>query len=135
MGNRPERVGDAIRDELSQLIAREVHDPGIGFITFTTVKVSPDLQLARAYYTMMGDEKARKDTAKALGRATPFLRRQLGQRLRLRRVPELQFFYDESIAHQDRIEQILQDLKAEAATQSEGASAGATPPDKNERQD
>ncbi len=74
MGNRPERVGDAIRDELSQLIAREVHDPGIGFITFTTVKVSPDLQLARAYYTMMGDEKARRETAKALGRATPFLR-------------------------------------------------------------
>jgi ribosome-binding factor A len=115
MGNRPERVADAIRDELSQLIAREVHDPGIGFITFTTVKVSPDLQLARAYYTMMGDEQARRDTAKALGRATPFLRRQLGQRLRLRRVPELQFFYDESIAHQDRIEQILQELKAEEA--------------------
>jgi len=113
--NRPERVADAIRDELSQLIAREVHDPGIGFITFTTVKVSPDLQLARAYYTMMGDEQARRDTAKALGRATPFLRRQLGQRLRLRRVPELQFFYDESIAHQDRIEQILQELKAEEA--------------------
>jgi len=115
MGNRPERVADAIRDELSQLIAREVHDPGIGFITFTTVKVSPDLQLARAYYTMMGDEQARRDTARALGRATPFLRRQLGQRLRLRRVPELQFFYDESIAHQDRIEQILQELKAEEA--------------------
>jgi len=113
--NRPERVADAIRDELSQLIAREVHDPGIGFITFTTVKVSPDLQLARAYYTMMGDEQARRDTARALGRATPFLRRQLGQRLRLRRVPELQFFYDESIAHQDRIEQILQELKAEEA--------------------
>jgi ribosome-binding factor A len=122
MGNRPERVGDAIRDELSQLIAREVHDPGIGFITFTTVKVSPDLQLARAYYTMMGDEQARRDTAKALGRAMPFLRRQLGQRLRLRRVPELQFFYDESIAHQDRIEQILQDLKAEATPQSEGTT-------------
>jgi ribosome-binding factor A len=122
MGNRPERVGDAIRDELSQLIAREVHDPGIGFITFTTVKVSPDLQLARAYYTMMGDEQARRDTAKALGRAMPFLRRQLGQRLRLRRVPELQFFYDESIAHQDRIEQILQDLKAEATAQSEGTT-------------
>ena len=113
--NRPERVADAIRDELSQLIAREVHDPGIGFITFTTVKVSPDLQLARAYYTMMGDEQARRDTARALGRATPVLRRQLGQRLRLRRVPELQFFYDESIAHQDRIEQILQELKAEEA--------------------
>ena len=115
MGNRPARVGEAIRDELSTLLARDVHDPGVGFITLTQVKVSPDLQLARVYYTSMGDEKALRETAKALGRATPFLRRQVAQRLRLRRAPELQFFYDESIARQDRIEQILQDLKAEAA--------------------
>lgn len=113
--NRPERVGEAIRDELSQLLQREVHDPGVGFITLTHVKVSPDLQLARVYYTSMGDEKALKETAKALGRATAFLRRQVAQRLRLRRAPELEFFYDQSIAHQDRIERILQDLKAEAA--------------------
>ena len=115
MGNRPARVGEAIRDELSTLLARDVHDPGVGFITLTQVKVSPDLQLARVYYTSMGDEKALRETAKALGRATPFLRRQIAQRLRLRRAAELQFFYDESIARQDRIEQILQDLKAEAA--------------------
>jgi ribosome-binding factor A len=113
--NRPERVGEAIRDELSRLIAREVRDPGVGFITLTTVKVAPDLQLARVYYSSMGDEKARRETAKALDRALPFLRRQIAQRLRLRRVPELQFFYDESVASHDRIEQILQDLKAEDA--------------------
>jgi len=112
--NRPERVGEAIRNELSQLLQRDVHDPGVGFITLTQVKVSPDLQLARVYYTSMGDEKALKETAKALGRATPFLRRQVAQRLRLRKAPELQFFYDQSIAHHARIEQILQDLKAEA---------------------
>ena len=122
MGNRPERVGEAIRDELSTLLAREVHDPGVGFITLTTVKVSPDLQLARVYYTSMGDEKALKETAKALGRATPFLRRQVAQRLRLRRAPELQFFYDQSIAHQDRIEQILQDLKSEAVSREEATA-------------
>jgi len=115
MGNRPERVAEAIRDELATLLARDVHDPGVGFITLTTVKVAPDLQLARVYYSSMGDEKARHETAKALGRALPFLRRQIAQRLRLRRVPELQFFYDESVASHDRIEQILQDLKAEDA--------------------
>ena len=118
MGNRPDRVAEAIRDELSQLIARDVHDPGVGFITLTRVKVSPDLQAARVYYTTMGDEKAQRETAKALKRATPFLRRQLGQRIRLRRVPEVAFFYDESIAQGDRIEQILQDLKAEASSRS-----------------
>lgn len=125
--NRPERVGEAIHHALSELLAREIHDPGIGFITLTTVKVSPDLQLARVYYTSMGDEKALRETAKALGRATPFLRRQVAQRLRLRRAPELQFFYDQSVAHQDRIEQILQDLKAEAESRGEAAPATLEP--------
>jgi ribosome-binding factor A len=92
-----------------------VHDPGIGFITLTRVQVTPDLQLARVYYTTMGDQSARRDTAKALQRATPFLRRQVGGRLQLRRVPELEFRFDESVAHQDRIEQILRDLHAEEA--------------------
>ena len=90
-----------------------VHDPGIGFITLTRVKVSPDLQLARVYYSSLGDEKARKETAKALERATPYLRRQVGSRVKLRRVPELKFEFDESVGHQDRVEQILRDLRAE----------------------
>jgi ribosome-binding factor A len=110
---RPDRIGDQIRSELALLIAREVHDPGVGFLTLTRVKVTPDLQLARVFYTSLGDEKAQRETARALRRAAPFLRRQLGQRIRLRRVPELEFFYDESIAQNDRIEQILQELKAE----------------------
>ena len=114
-GHRPDRVGDQIRQELSELLARgEVHDPGIGFITLTRVQVTADLQIARVYYTTMGDANARKDTARALTRATPFLRRHVGQRLQLRRVPELEFRFDESVAHQDRIEQILRDLHEEA---------------------
>ncbi len=111
-GSRPDRVGDQLRAELAQLLAREVHDPGIGFVTLTRVHVSPDLQSARVHYTVLGDEKARANSAKALGRATPFLRRQIGSRLRLKRTPELQFLYDNSIAGQDRIEQILNELHA-----------------------
>ena len=111
-GSRPDRVGDQIRAEVSQLIARELRDPGIGFITITKVQVSPDLQHARVYYTTLGDKGARKNTDRALERASPFMRRQLGQRLRLRRTPELEFIFDESIAHQDRIEQLLQELNA-----------------------
>ena len=91
-GHRPDRVGDQIRETLSEMLARgAVHDPGIGFITITRVKVSADLQMARVFYTSMGDEKARRETARALGRATPFFRRQVGSRLQLRRVPELEF--------------------------------------------
>src|SRR5438874_2898674 len=96
-GSRPDRVADQIRSELALLLAREVHDPGIGFVTLTRVQVSPDLQLARVHYTTLGDDTARRDTARALDRATPFLRRQIGSRLRLKRVPELTFLYDESI--------------------------------------
>jgi len=115
-GSRPDRVADLIRAELALLLAREVHDPGIGFVTLTRVQVSPDLQLARIYYTALGDEAARKKTARALDRAVPFLRRQIGSRLRLKRVPELVFHYDESIAGQDRIEQLLNDIHANAPT-------------------
>jgi ribosome-binding factor A len=123
-GHRPDRVGDQIRQELSELLSRgEVHDPGIGFITITRVQVTADLQLARVYYTTMGDEKARKDTARALQRATPFFRRQVGGRLQLRRVPELEFRFDESVVHQDRIEQIIRDLHEEEAQRT--AAAGS----------
>jgi ribosome-binding factor A len=115
--SRASRVGDQIRAELASLLTREVHDPGIGFLTITRVKVTPDLQQARVSYTTIGDDKARRESARALGRATPFLRRQIGQRLRLKRVPELTFFYDESIEQGDRIQQILQELQTERAAQ------------------
>jgi ribosome-binding factor A len=110
-GSRPDRVADQIRGELATVLARDVHDPGIGFVTLTRVQVTPDLQLARVYYTTLGDEKARVDSGRALGRAAPFLRRQIGTRLHLRRVPDITFIYDDSIAGQDRIEQILKDLQ------------------------
>ena len=110
-GLRPDRVGEQIRQELGELLTRTVHDPGIGFITITRVQVTPDLQQARVFYTALGDDKSRANTARALGRAATFLRRQIGSRLRLKRTPELLFQYDESIAGQDRIEQLLNELK------------------------
>jgi ribosome-binding factor A len=124
-GYRPDRVGDQIRQELSDVLSRgDVHDPGIGFITLTRVQVTPDLQLARVYYTSLGDQKARTETARALQRATGFFRRQIGTRLaHLRRVPELEFRFDESIANQDRIEQILRDIHEEDATRASGAES------------
>ncbi len=111
-GSRPDRVADQLRSELALMLAREVHDPGVGFVTLTRVHVSPDLQQARVMYTALGDEKSRAETAKALGRVAPFLRRQIGGRLRLKRAPELKFVYDESVAGQDRIEQVLRELQS-----------------------
>ena len=114
-GSRSERVADQLRAELASLLTREVHDPGVGFVTLTRVKVTPDLQQAHVYYTALGDEKSRRNTERALGRAAGFLRRQIGARLRLKRTPELTFHYDESIAGQDRIEQLINELHSAPA--------------------
>jgi len=113
LGARPERVGEEIRQELAILLAREVHDPGVGFVTLTRTKVSPDLQLVRVYYTLIGDEKAKRLSQQALERATPFLRRHIAARVRLRRVPEIRFEFDRSVEHQDRIEKLLIDIEEE----------------------
>jgi len=132
--HRPDRVGDQIRQVLSELLSRgEIHDPGIGFITLTRVKVSPDLQVARVYYTTLGDEAARRETAKALQRATGFCRRQVGDRLQLRRVPELQFQFDESVTHQDRVERILRELHDEEELRK--AAAVTEPADTDSQRD
>ena len=128
MHNRPERVGEQIRAELSDLLAREVHDPGIGFTTLTWVKVSSDLQVARVYYTVLGDAQARKNARRALDRASAFLRRHLAGRLRLRRAPELVFEYDESIARGERIEQIIQEIHG-AAPGPPSEPDGGEPPE------
>jgi ribosome-binding factor A len=118
-GYRPERVADQIRDEITSMLAREVHDPGIGFLTVTRVQMSPDLQLARVYYTTLGSETQRKATAKALQRATGFLRRQIGERLRLRRVPVLEFFFDKSVENQERVERLLYEIHEADAKRGE----------------
>ena len=118
-GSRPDRVADQIRGEIASMLARDVHDPGVGFVTVTRVHLTPDLQHARVLYTSLGDEKARARSGQALQRATPFLRRQIGARLRLRRVPELRFVYDESVAGQDRIEQLLDEIHRDEARRAD----------------
>jgi ribosome-binding factor A len=132
-GSRPDRIGEEIRQEISTLLAREVHDPGIGFVTVTRVKVSPDLQQARVYYTIIGDDRAKRDTERALERAKPFLRRQIGARIRLRRVPELAFEFDRSVEHQDRIEQLLMEIADERKAREAGEGPADSGPDSDDK--
>jgi ribosome-binding factor A len=113
LSHRVERIAEQVREELSQMLATEVSDPGVGLVTVTRVKVTADLSLARAYWTVLGEGKERTDTAKALNRAVPYLRHLLSQRLTLRRAPELKFQYDESVAAHDRIERIIHELHVE----------------------
>ena len=126
--SRAERLGEQIKVEASDVLAREVHDPGVGFVTLTRVRVSPDMQVAHIYYTGLGDAAAQRATEKALLRATPFVRRQLAQRLRLRRVPEIAFVFDKSIAHQARVEELLQEIHAADARAIQDA-----PPDDTDK--
>jgi ribosome-binding factor A len=118
LSHRVERIQEQVREEVSQMLATEVRDPGVGLVTVTRAKVTGDLSLARVYWTIIGDAAERKKTAKALERATPYLRRLLSERLTLRRSPELKFIFDESVAAQDRIEQILQEIHAEDAART-----------------
>ena len=118
LSHRVERVAEQIREEVSQILSTEVSDPGIGLITVTRVKVTPDLSLARIYWTIIGDANERKKTAKALERATGFVRHLLAERLSLRRAPEVKFIFDESVAAQARIEEIIQEIHADDAART-----------------
>ena len=128
LSHRVERIAEQLREEISQMLATEVRDPGVGLVTITRVKVTADLSLARIYWTTLGETAERKKTAKALGRTVPYLKHLLAQRLTLRRAPDLRFQFDESVAAQDRIERILQDLRTEREQHPELSELDAPPP-------
>jgi len=118
LSHRVERIQEQVREEVSQMLATEVRDPGVGLVTVTRAKVTADLSLARIYWTIIGDANERKKTQKALERASGFVRHLLAERLTLRRSPEVKFIFDESVAAQDRIEQIIQEIHAEEAART-----------------
>jgi len=128
--SRTIRLGEQIREEVADILGREVRDPGIGFLTLTRVRVTDDLSQARIYYTMLGEPADRKKTARALERALPFIRRALAERLHVRRMPELAFQFDESVAHQARVEELLEEIKREDLERAAAATpdAGDSPP-------
>jgi ribosome-binding factor A len=110
--NRPERVGQEIQVAIARLLTRgELKDPRIGYITLTGVKVSPDLKVARVYYSMMGTEEERKETQKGLEAAKGFIRREVTSAVNLRVSPEIFFTFDESLERGDKIERLLREVK------------------------
>jgi ribosome-binding factor A len=127
LSHRTERIAEQLREEVSQILATEVSDPGVGLVTVSRVKVTPDLSLARVYWTILGDDADRKKTAKALQRAAPFVRHVLAGRVTLRRVPEVQFHFDEGLAAHARVEEILHELHEEEAARAEAAAPAAEP--------
>jgi ribosome-binding factor A len=109
-GDRPARVSERIREELSILLLRKVNDPGLAPVTVTEVSVTPDLRIAHVNYSALVPPEERPAVAKALRRSSGFLRRELGHLLGLRYAPELQFHYDDSFDRGARIDAILRDI-------------------------
>jgi ribosome-binding factor A len=103
---RPQKLGDLIQRELSELLQRELRDPRVGMITITGVDVSPDFSHAKVFFTVL--EKQRLDEAReGLRRAAGFLRSQLARRIKLYTTPELRFEYDESVERGDRLSRLI----------------------------
>ena len=110
MTERTKRLDELLREELSEVIRREVDDPRIGFLTITDVEVTPDLRHANVWVSVIGTPDERKQTLRALARAMPFVRNRLG-RLRLKRIPEFHVKEDETAARGTRVMRILDELE------------------------
>jgi len=110
MSVKQDRMSDKIREILSEIFLTEVTDPALHQITVTKVELDPELEYADVYVNALGDEKRQRDVMRGLERANGFLRREVGQRIRLRRTPILHFHWDLSLAHVDRIERRLNEL-------------------------
>ncbi|KGP92900.1 ribosome-binding factor A [Pontibacillus chungwhensis BH030062] len=107
---RANRVGEQMKKEMGDIISRKIKDPRIGFVTVTEVKVTGDLQQAKVYISVLGDDKQKQDTLIGLAKAKGFIRSEIGRRIRLRKTPEIMFEFDEAVEYGNRIETILQDL-------------------------
>src|SRR5277367_160173 len=110
---RADRVSEAIKREISVMLTQEIKDPGIHFVTVTTVETADDLRHSRIFVSILGDEETRKESMAGLERAKGYIRRELGKRLQLRYTPDIHFNLDKSLDHAMKIKGILNKLKTE----------------------
>lgn len=131
---RPDRVAEAIREQVATFLAEGAKDPRIkAFVTVTAVDVTRDLRHATVFVSLMGDEAEKKSTMEGLGSVASHLRSVLGKTLRLRSAPEIHFRADESVARASRIESLLAQIRDEREQRetpsSDDASASPDSPD------
>lgn len=110
---RPQRVALEIQHEISMILTRGLKDRRVGFVTITGVEMSKDLRHAKVFYSTMGSEKDRKESGAALNHAAGWIRHELGQRIRMRFLPEIVFYEDTSIAYGEKIDQLLDQIREE----------------------
>lgn len=126
MTRRTRQVGEMLREELSEIIRREVKDPRIGFMSITAVDLPPDLRTARVYVSVLGTDEEREKTLEALRSAAGYIRHILKPRLRMRQIPELEFRDDRSMEYAEQIATTLREIKAAEAAGPR--TDGDTPP-------
>ncbi len=107
--NRMRRVNEAVREVLSVAITNGLKDPRVGFVTVTAVDTSPDLRYAHVYVSVLGDDRERDESLAGLESSHGYLQSRVAAELRLKRTPQLDFRYDESVARGERIQRLLQD--------------------------
>jgi ribosome-binding factor A len=107
---RQRRVEDLLKEEISRIVQNEINDPRVGFVTVTSIDISPDLRNAKVYVQIYGDEKNRRDSLIGLQRAAPRIRSDIAARVILRFVPEISFMYDESLDNYEHINKLLKDI-------------------------
>ena len=123
--SRSQRVVEQIRRELAELIRLEVKDPRVGFITLTDVEITPDYAHAKVFFTNMTGEGDVPEILQGLRRASGFLRRELGRRIRIHTIPELHFHYDRSVEEGSRLSQLIDEVvKEDEARQHDEAGGG-----------
>jgi ribosome-binding factor A len=114
MSQRTERVDELLRQEIGAIVTRDIADPRVGFATITSVETTTDLRHAKVWVSVIGQPAERDATVAALQRAMPFIRHELGSRLRIRRIPDLHVHLDDTAERGTRILQLLSELEAGA---------------------
>jgi ribosome-binding factor A len=126
MGRRPERLAEEIREEIARMIASELKDPRLGFVTVTRVELAHDLRHARVHVGVLGSDAERERSLAALRSAAGFVRGELGRRLRIHHSPEVDFRYDKGLDATDRVARLLAEEAAreKPAGDGEGGESG-----------
>ena len=127
MTQRTERVDELLRQEIGGILAREVQDPRIGFATITDVETTPDLRHARVWVSVIGAGAERTTTIRALERAMPFVRHELGRRLRIKRIPELHVRLDDSAERGTRVLSLLHEIEEGRTPEPDSLAADTLP--------
>ena len=109
-GYRNSRLNEQFKREISDILTRKVRDPRIGHVLVTEVRVTSDLWVAKVFFRLLDADRDRKEVTEGLAAAAPFLRKELGRILRIRRIPELRFQYDDTLDSATRIEEVLREV-------------------------